>query len=246
MQEHHYKLYSTHLNTETDLLVFGHAGYPLIVFPTSMGRYFQNKDFKLIESVSHLVESGKVKIYCVDGIDEMSWYNKRIHPADRVKNHILYDKFIRYEIIPMIQLDSECPKVAVAGCSFGAYHAANIAFRYPEVVGYLIAMGGGFDIKGQLDGYYDDNVYYNNPPDFLPDLQKSALWEMGIILGTGSEDFCLPQNERLSRILTQKNISHWLDIRSGAVHDWHEWRAMFPEYVKTMNNVINEEVINYK
>lgn len=234
MVEHSYKFYSPNLNTETEILIYGDSGYPIILFPTSMGRNFQNRDFKLIESVKWFVENGKVKIYCVDGVDEETWYNKNVHPADRVKNHIWYDKFIREEVIPLAQKDTGYGKVAMAGCSFGGYHAANIAFRYPEVVGYMIAMGAGFDIKGQLDGYYDDNVYYNNPPDYLGDLSNPALWEMGIILGTGTEDFCLPQNERLSEILTRKNVPHWLDVRPGGIHDWPVWREMFPDYLGQM------------
>ena len=54
------------------MLVFGHAGYPVILFPTSLGRYYQNKDFGLIDSVAHLLDTGKIKIYCPDGIDEQS------------------------------------------------------------------------------------------------------------------------------------------------------------------------------
>lgn len=234
MQEYSTKFYSPNLNAETEMLIFGDGGYPVIAFPTSMGRHFQNKDFKLIESVKDFVEAGKVKIYCVDGVDELSWYNKNIHPAERVKNHIWYDKFIREEVIPMALNDTGFDKVCVAGCSFGGYHAANVAFRYPEVVGFMIAMGAGFDIKNQLDGYYDDNVYYNNPPDFLGDLNHPDLWKMGIVLGTGTEDFCMPQNESLSEILTRKGVAHWLDIRPGAIHDWPVWREMFPDYLWQM------------
>ena len=234
MKEYHYKFYSPNLNAETEVLIYGESGYPVIAFPTSMGKYFQNRDFKLIESVAHLVDAGKIKIYCVDGEDEMTWYNKVISPAERVQKHEWYDKFIREEVIPMALNDTGYSKVCVAGCSFGAYHAANIAFRYPELVGYMIAMGGGFDIKNQLDGYYDDHVYYNNPPDFLTNLNHPELWNMGIILGTGTEDFCLPQNENLSRILTQKNVQHWLDVRPGGIHDWPLWREMFPDYLGQM------------
>ena len=59
------------------MLIFGHSGYPLVIFPTTMGRYFESKDFKLIESVRWFLEQGKVKIYCPDSIDRHSWYNKK-------------------------------------------------------------------------------------------------------------------------------------------------------------------------
>ena len=88
MTEQHVKWNSTTLNKEFEMLVFGEKGMPVIAFPTSMGRHFQNRDFKLIESVQKWIEAGDIKIYCPDGIDEQSWYNTKIHPADRVRNHL--------------------------------------------------------------------------------------------------------------------------------------------------------------
>jgi esterase/lipase superfamily enzyme len=41
------------------MLVFGHAGYPVILFPTSMGSYHENKDMGLIESAKWYVEQVK-------------------------------------------------------------------------------------------------------------------------------------------------------------------------------------------
>jgi esterase/lipase superfamily enzyme len=91
-------------------------------------------------------------------------------------------------------------------------------------------MGGAFDIKPQVNGYYDDDVYYNNPADFIPGLNDPAVWEIGIVLGTSDQDICLEQNRIMSEILNRKGISHWLDIRAG-VHDWPVWREMFPCYI---------------
>lgn len=213
------------------MLVFGDKGLPVILFPTSMGRYFQNRDFKLIESVAWFINEGLVKIYCPDSIDELSWYNKDIHPRDRVRNHILYDRLIMEEVIPKALKETGKQKVITAGCSFGGYQAVNFAFRHPELVSHTISMGGAFDIKMHLDGYYDDNVYFNNPVDFISDLKDENLFDMGIILGVGEEDFCIRQNQRLSDLLNSKNIAHWLDIRKGANHDWPVWREMFPAYL---------------
>jgi esterase/lipase superfamily enzyme len=154
-----------------------------------------------------------------------------VHPSVRVQNHLIYDRFLRDEIVPKALSETGYSKVAVAGCSFGGYHAANFAFRYPEKVGYMISMSGAFDIKPQMDGYYDDNVYYNNPPDYLPALENPALNEMGIVLGAGEHDNCLEANKQLSEILHRKGIAHWLDIRAGAIHDWPIWREMFPHYL---------------
>jgi esterase/lipase superfamily enzyme len=229
--EHLHRWYSTRLSQHINVLAFGHRGYPVILFPTSMGKYYENKDFKLIESVNWFLDEGLVKIYCVDGIDELSWYNKGIHPADRVKNHIWYDQMLLHELIPLAQNETGVGRVATAGCSFGGYHATNFAYKHPEVVRYVFNMGAAFDIKDQLDGFYNDDAFFNNPPDFLPGANDGFLWDQFTVLGTGTNDMCWDANEKMAGILRNKGMHHWLDVRQGANHDWPVWREMFPHYL---------------
>jgi esterase/lipase superfamily enzyme len=229
--EYYHKWYSPRMGRDIEVLAFGTRGYPVILFPTSMGNFSQNKNFKLIDSVSWFLDNGLVKIYCPDGIDHASWYNKHIHPADRVKTHIGYNHMILEELVPLAQRETGVGRIATAGCSFGGYHASNFAFRHPEVVKYVFNMGAAFDIKGQLDGYYDDNVYFNNPPDFLPNSQNPWYNDMFIVLGTGTHDMCWDANVRMANILQQKGMNHWLDVRHNSTHDWPAWREMFPHYL---------------
>jgi esterase/lipase superfamily enzyme len=219
------------LSREIDVLAFGTRGYPVILFPTSKGRYYENKDFNLIDSVAWFLDEGLVKIYCPDSIDELSWYNRGIHPADRAKNHIWYDQMIMHELIPLAQRETGVHRVATAGCSFGGYHATNFAFRHPEIVKYVFNMGAAFDIKDQVDGHYDNEVYFNNPMDFIPNAQSDYFKDMFVVLGTGTNDMCWNANERMAEILKNKGINHWLDVRQNAPHDWPAWREMFPHYL---------------
>jgi esterase/lipase superfamily enzyme len=235
-KEEYHKWYSPNLSGEIEMMVYGHAGYPVIVFPSTMGRYYESKDFKLIESANWFLENGKIQIFAIDSIDKQSWYNKKIHPADKVKNHIWYDKMVREELVENIRHNSPSGKVAVAGASFGGFHAANFAFRHPEVVGHLLSMSGAFDIRSFLDGYFDDNVYFNNPKDYVPNLNNPHVWQMNIILGTSDWDICKEDNLHMSYLLSQKNIKHWLDMRKWAKHDWPLWRQMFPHYLSTIVN----------
>lgn len=234
MQEEYIKWYSPNLNMDIDMLTFGHAGHPLLLFPTSQGRYYENKDFKLIDSIQHFINSGKVKVYCPDGIDSLSFYNKGVHPAERIKNHSWYDKMLLEEVVSRAQHDTGHHKVITAGCSFGGYHAANFAFRYPWLVSHMFSLSGAFDIRGQLDGFYNEEVYYHNPVDYLPGDHNPDLWKMKIVLGTSDRDICRGYNEQLSEILNKKGISHWLDIRPNADHDWPIWREMLPDYLSKL------------
>jgi len=231
MYEHYHRWYSPSLSRDIEVLAFGTRGYPIILFPTSKGHYYENKDFKLIDSVTWFLEEGLVKIYCPDGIDEISWYNRSIHPSQRVINHMWYDHFLLTELVPLMQRETGVGRVATAGCSFGGYHATNFAFKHPDVTKYVFNMGAAFDIRDQLDGYYDDNVYFNNPPDFIPNAQSPYFADMFVALGTGTHDMCWNANENMAHILRSKGINHWLDVRQNAPHDWPAWREMFPHYL---------------
>jgi esterase/lipase superfamily enzyme len=192
------------------MLVFGKTGFPVIVFPTSRARYYQAKDFGLVNAAAYLIDTGKIKVYCPDSIDSESWYNKSIHPAERVKTQIAYEEVILNDVFEFAFQDTGIDKVALAGCSFGGYHSSNIAFRNPDKVRYLFSMGGASNIRRFLDGYYDDNCYYNNPPDYISNLNDDKILDevkkMEIILGKGENDLCLDENKILSDILNQKKF----------------------------------------
>jgi esterase/lipase superfamily enzyme len=221
-----------------EMLVFGHAGFPVVLFPTSQGRFYEYKDFQLIEAARPLLDRGQVKIYCPDGIDGDSWYNGGIHPADRVRTHMAYENVIVRQVFEHARADTGRPRMAVGGCSFGGYHAMNVALRHPDQVAYVLSMSGAFDIRQFMHGYYDDNVYFNNPVDYLPGLgdhwHLGHLRNMGIVLGVGEWDVCLTANQDFSLLLDGKGISHWLDLWRWAKHDWPLWRDMFPRYLEKL------------
>jgi esterase/lipase superfamily enzyme len=231
VKETYYKWYSPNLSKDIEMLVHGHQGYPVIVFPSSMGRYYESKDFGLVESARWFVERGFMQLFCIDSIDRHSWYNRSVHPAHRASNHAWYDKMVLEEIAHRIRWNTPGGRVAVAGASFGGFHAVNFAFKHPEVVSHLFSMSGAFETRSFLDGYYDDNIYFNSPLDYLPGNQHPGLWNMNIVLGTSEWDICLNANQQLSSLLHQKQIPHWLDMRGWKEHDWPLWREMFPHYL---------------
>jgi esterase/lipase superfamily enzyme len=224
-----------HLSRDFEMLVFGHSGFPIILFPTAKGRYYEYKDNGLINSVEHLLDSGVFKIYCPDGIDNDSWYNYSIHPADRVKTHNGYENVILYDVIAFAQHETGYTKVGLAGCNLGGYHAVNTALRHPDLVSVIISMSGSYDIRPFIFGYYDDNCYFNNPPDYLPRLDDAwyldRIKSMEIILGCSEWDDSKDENYRLSNIFKEKGIPHWLDVRPQSKNEWETWKQMFPLYL---------------
>ena len=231
MTEEYFKWHSPNLNQDVEMLVFGHAGYPVILFPTSMGSYHENKDQGLIAAAQWYLDQGLIQIFCPSSADKDSFYNKKIQPEHRISNHVWYDKMICHEIVEKVKNNTHTGKVALAGCSFGGYHAANFAFRHPGYVSHVFSMGGAFDIKSFMDGFHNDDVFYNSPEDYLHGLNDHELWNMDICLGTSNWDICLDANLKLSNVLKQRNINHWLDIRQDREHDWPVWKEMFAHYL---------------
>lgn len=231
MQERHVKFYSHILNRDIDLLVHGHYGYPILMFPTSMGNYYQNKDMGLLDSVRGSVEAGKVKLYNVGSIDFDSFYAKHLNAAGRIYNYNLYVWFLKNELIPAIQRECSMHRIGVAGCSFGGYHAANLAFRFPDLFDNMFSMSGAFNIKSFMGGHYDDNVYHNNPVDFMNNVEGWRFNHMNIVLGTSEWDICRKDNVGMSQLLLSKGIKHWYDEKKWAQHDWPVWKQMFAEYI---------------
>ena len=179
MQEEHIKFYAQSVSREVKMLRFGWSGRPMIIFPTTLGRYYEAKDMGLIGSISHLIDAGKVVVYCPDTLNHESWYNKGIHPADKVRTHIAFDRMMRHEIVPSLQHRHHNERMIVAGAASAGYTAANFAFKHPEVVSDLICMSGSFDVSSFLGGYHDENVYFNNPIEYLPGLHHPDLWQHG-------------------------------------------------------------------
>ncbi|WP_192904059.1 hypothetical protein [Arachidicoccus ginsenosidivorans] len=98
MKEAYHKWYSPNLQEDAEMLVFGYAGRPVVLFATSMGRYFEAKDRGLIDSVQWFIENGDITVYCPANIDHRSWYNKEIHPDQRAQAQQSYDQFILEEV----------------------------------------------------------------------------------------------------------------------------------------------------
>jgi esterase/lipase superfamily enzyme len=233
MNERYIRWWTPHMSREFEMLAFGDGGgMPLVLFPTSFGRHTQTKDFGLVDAIAGFVDSGKITIYCPDSADLDSLYNKKIHPADRIRTHMAYERVITHDVFDLARRECGAHRVMMCGASLGAYHAANIAFRHPDTVSHLISLSGAFDISSFFDAYYDDNIYFNSPYDYLPNTNDPWKYNhMGIIIGTGEWDNTRHESHRLSEILNSKGIQHWLDDGRWRGHDWNYWRDMLPHYL---------------
>ena len=234
MNREFHRWYSPSLGRDMDLLVFGHAGARAIVFPTSMGRFFEWEDRGMITALAEPLERGWLQLYCVDSVDEDSWYAKWKRPGDRAFRHAQFDAYVRDEVVPLRAHGNQHSFLMTMGASFGAYHAVTFALRYPQLVNRAIGLSGMYDIRRQTDGYSDATVYHYNPADFLlgeNDAGRLAqLKRLELILAIGRDDPMRGENEEFSRRLWAKGLWHALRIWDGWSHDWPYWRDMIRVY----------------
>jgi esterase/lipase superfamily enzyme len=217
-----------------DLLVFGHAGARAVVFPTSMGRFFEWEDRGMMHALGEHLERGWLQLYCVDSVDADSWYAKWKHPHDRAAHHAAYDAYIRDEVLPLSRRNDN-PFLMTLGASFGAYHAVTFAMRYPHLVGRTVGMSGLYDIREQTGGYSDELVYAFNPPDFVMGEHDpgrlEALRRLDIVLAIGRDDPMRGNNDYFSGRLWSKGIGNALRLWDGWAHDWPYWQQMIRAYI---------------
>jgi esterase/lipase superfamily enzyme len=208
------------------------------VFPTSQARFYEFEDRGMVAAVAGKLERGELQLICVDSLDAESWYNRNVGPRWRIARQVQYDKYIVDEVAPFIRHHNRQPHLVTAGCSFGGYHAVNCALRHPDVFTGFLSMSGAFDLKklGFLGGYYDDDVYFNLPLDFVPNLHDACVLDQmrrrTYVLATGVHDQCWNDNERMAAAMRAKGIPVRLDVwGDNTGHDWPWWQRMAQVYL---------------
>lgn len=242
MHREYHRWWSGRLERDMELLIFGHAGAKVLVFPTRGGRFFEYEQLRMTEILRDKLEQGHLQLYCIDSLDAESFYCWWAHPEGRIQRHIAYEAYILNEVFPLMQMKNPHPCVISHGCSLGAFHAANIAFRHPDRFRKVAAFSGRYDLTirvedfGDLfDGYYSENIYFHTPTHFLPGLgcgeRLRRLREMDLVFTIGKEDPFRGNNEYLSSILTEKGIPHQLHQWEDRAHSGYYWRQMARIYL---------------
>ena len=158
--------------------------------------------------------------------------------GDNVYRHEAYDAYVIDEVVPFIKDHCKCDwKIAVTGNSFGAYHSVNFLLRHPDVFDACIALAGIYTLKHVVGDYWDQNVYYNSPIDYLPNLNDewflNNIRNANIIICTGQGPWEYPEDTyRIKEIFEQKDIPAWVDLWGYDVnHDWPWWKIMIRHFL---------------
>jgi len=235
MNREFHRWHSPSLDRSMELLVFGHGGARVLVFPTSRGRFYEFEDRGMVNALAHQIERGWIQLYCVDSVDGESWYNWGAHPGQRAWRQTQYNNYLRYEVLPLMWQKNPTPYTITTGASFGAYHAMNFGLRFPDVVNRILALSGIYDIRGWTNGWQGEHVYLNNPVEYIPNehdpYRLEHLYRQDIIMVAGKDDRLIHSARHMSGVLWQKGIGNALREWDGWNHDWPYWAQMLNQYL---------------
>lgn len=223
------------------MAVYGNYGFALLLVPTAAADFLEYERFQLIESIRDFIDAGKVKVFSIDSINNESWMRKELDGRHRAYRHKQWNHYVYDEVIPFIRnYTSWDTPIITCGASFGALHSMNLFLKRPDLIQGSLAMSGVYDLTEYTDGYFDDDVYFNSPMHYMPNLSEHSLLEQirqssHIHLLSGSGDYEDPDSaSRFAKILYDKGIWYELDIWGKEwKHEWPTWRQMLPHYLGT-------------
>ena len=196
-----------------DVLVHGHYGRAILAFPPTAGRAWDFDDSGMVDAVLDLVEGGRAKFYCVDGLD-----------TDDAASRAAYEAWVVDRVLPFVYADCAGPlEVLTAGCGEGADSAADLALRRADLFPVAICMSGRYEAR---------------VADSVAELGRDHVeWINGrltVVLGVADESDAAAAAEFSSR-LAQLGVRHEVDRAPGGTpRGWPAWRHLaamqFPRY----------------
>jgi esterase/lipase superfamily enzyme len=241
LKTEYYKEYSHNLDREMEFKIYGHGGKLCFAFPPQNGRFFDMEDRGMIATLTPWLDSGKLQVVGVDGIDGESWTNPSWDKHARIEQHERWFRYVTEELYPRaMEINGMPQKALVTGCSMGAIHSGIFFFRRPDLFDGMIALSGLYSTDYFFQGYMDETVYYNSPVHFLwnmpldhPYMELYRQSHIIACVGQGAWEIeTLDGTRELERVLKEKGIPAWIDYWGFDVnHDWDWWQKQLPYFM---------------
>jgi len=124
-----------------------------------------------------------------------------------------------------------------AGASIGAFHAAAVVCRFPDLFHKALSMSGTYNLMRFIEASEPNEEFrVSSPLHFLPQLEGphlEMLRKRYIHIATGEGRWeNISESWALANALGAKGIPNHLDSWGADWHhDWVTWRAMMPKYL---------------
>ena len=223
MKTEYFKEYSNNLGRDMEYKVYGHAGKPVLVFPSQDGRFFDYENQGMIEAAAPYIDAGRIQMFCCDSNDQNSWSSKSWDNRARIEAQEAYVRYITEELVPRIREISTAANngrqpsgILTTGCSMGGTHALNFLLRRPDL----------FSGNSPVD-------YINGMPYDHPYVEMYRHRDIILCCGRGAWEHPMQEDStRMKELFEYKNIPAWVDFWGPDVaHDWPWWRKQLPYYL---------------
>jgi esterase/lipase superfamily enzyme len=222
-----------------NVLAYGHDGPPVVFLGAERASAWDFEERGLLDAVWWLLEQGRLRVYAVDTYDRASWRNESLGREDRARAHQRFEDFVLADLVPAVHRDCGwLPPIAVTGPSLGAFQAADLCLRRPDVFPVALCLSGVYDLDQVGWGDRGDTFYFHNPADYVTGMGGDHLdWvrahaRLVLAVGTGmweddSASGALSSTLAFARLLAERGIPHELDVWGPETpHDWPSWARM--------------------
>ena len=228
---------SERLEREVTLVRWGTYGQPVLLFPTAGGDAEEVERMHLVGALDPLIQAGKIKLYSCDSVAGAALLAREGDARHLMWLQNQFHHYVRHEVVPAIRGDCQSPEIEIwaAGASIGAFHAAAVVCRFPDVFARACSMSGTYDLRRFFDAAeFSDDFWVSSPVHFVPSLGGPHLDKLRtrfvlLVSGEGrAED--IGESWRLANVLGRQGIPNRVDSWGAEWHhDWPTWRRMLPQ-----------------
>lgn len=197
----------------------------------------------MIDALGPLMARGRMKIYCPETNVSKSFSGSG-SVDQRMAHHNAYERFVLRTLVPFIRQDCKMPRVRMiaTGCSVGALYSSIFALKHPEIFKGALCLSGRYRLSKFFDGRSNEDVYYNDPLAFVPNLRGAALERvrryahLTIVVGQGAHEHgCIPETKEIGALLKRKRIPHHLALwGQDSSHTYPWWQTQARHYLSQM------------
>ena len=198
----------------------------------------------MVDALGPLFAAGRIKLYCPESNISQSFSGPGSLEG-RMERHLQYEHFILDTLVPFIREDCRDPnaRVLATGCSMGALYSSLFALKFPEVFRGALCLSGRYRGANFVQGGYSNELYFNDPLAFVPNLEGPALervrrnTHITLVVGRGPfENACLPETLELGGWLKRKGVPSHLGVwGEDSRHDYSWWRKQAAHYLPQLS-----------
>jgi esterase/lipase superfamily enzyme len=230
---------SDRLERDVTLAKWGHLGQPILLFATAGGDAEEIERFHIIDALAPLLDAGRIKIYSCDSVAGRALLNREGSAQHQMWLQNQFHYYVRHEVAAAIRADCKSPnhELWAAGASIGAFHAAAVVCRFPDVFTKALSMSGTYDLRRFYDAKpneFTDEFWVSSPLHFVPTLagrHLDVLRTRYLLIPSGegrAED--IGESWNLANVLGRQGIPNRVDSWGPDWHhDWVTWRKMLPQ-----------------